>query len=219
MCKRGDWIVFLIAMVVVTIPYAIGASPLVPVSVQDGQCFTIDENIPAPSNHCDEEIFGVEEEQVVPDRTRRSSVPQSPSGSGPDWIMGSDDQESEEHVEPVQESDDPRLTQANASRSRIFALPNGDHLWAALEYMQTRAGLFPPSDCELVEAFVTVSSIEEMVDKMRIGAGGAVELLPRSVSMGEDYVAMAVDHEANVMLAVDAGFWQSSLVMFSCPRP
>ena len=100
----------------------------------------------------------------------------------------------------------------------MLELPNGDHLWAAIEYVWTAGGLLLPYDCELDTAFVTASEIEDVVDRMRVAAGGTIELLPRNVSLGEDYVAIAVDTSGNVMLAVDAGFWQSSLVMFSCQR-
>ena len=186
-------------------------APYVPQNVHDGHCYTIVGHIPAPSSFCGVSVVEAAVEQVWSGISPLKA--KTASASANDVILGSEEEEPSE-----QTSDDPKAATARAAKEAILDLPNGDHLWAAMEYVWNRFGLLLAYDCELESAFVTVSQIEEVVDRMRVATGGAIELLPRNVSVGEDYVAVGVDASTNVMLAVDAGAWHSSLVMFSCGR-
>jgi hypothetical protein len=198
---------------VLSAAFAGATAPYAPHSVHDGQCYTIDGHIPAPSSFCGVSIVEAKVEQVWSGSSRSRAGTTSALDSANDVILGSAEQESE-----GPQSDDPQEIRAIAAKRTVLDLPNGDHLWAAIEYVWTSSGLFLPYDCELESALVSASEINNVVDRMRIAAGGAIELLPRNVSLGEDYVAVAVDGNSDVMLAVDAGSWRTSLVMFSCGR-
>lgn len=117
------------------------------------------------------------------------------------------------------DSEHPKAVRARAAKATVLDLPNGEHLWAAIEYVYERSGLLLPFDCMLEGAGVTSTEISDFVDSMRVATGGALELLRRNVSLGEDFVAIGVDRSSNVVLAVDAGAWDSSVVTFSCEIP
>lgn len=182
----------------------------VPQNVHDGQCYTVNGHIPAPSSFCGVRVVEADVEQVWSGRSAPKAAASSTSAN--DVILGSEEEA------PEQTTNDPKTAKARAAKAAILDLPNGDHLWAATEYVWNRFDLLLAYDCELDSAFVSSSQIEDVVDRMRVATGGAIELLPRNVSLGEDYVAVGVDDSSNVMLAVDAGSWRSSLVMFACGR-
>ena len=201
---------FLIAVIALMLStlFVSATAPYVPQDVHDGQCYTVNGNIPAPATFCGVSIVEASVEQVWSAGSQTKSEAASSSGSPTDVILGS----------PNRESNDPEQVRAFATKATVLDLPNGDHLWAAIEYVWKKYQLLLPYDCELESAFVSVSEIKAVVDRMYVAVGGDIELLPRDVALGEDYVAIGADGNGAVMLAVDAGSWHSSLVLFSCER-
>lgn len=174
------------------------AAPYVPQNVWDGQCYTVAGNIPAPADFCGVPIVEAELPRVWSGSPRAPEPAREPEAN--DVILGDDDPP--ERVRAVE--------------GQLRALPNGDHLWAAVEYVRHAFGLDLARACALEEAFVSPLPVGDWVDRLRVASGGRIEFLPRQVALGEDYVAIAVDAEANVALAVDTGVWNTALVLFGC---
>lgn len=185
----------LIAFALVTVA---AAAPYVPQNVRDGQCYTVAGNIPAPADFCGVPIVEAELSGVWSGSPRAPGPTREPEAN--DVILGDDDPP--ERIGGVE--------------GQLRALPSGDHLWAAVEYVRQAFGLDLARACALEEAFVSPLPVGDWVDRLRVASGGRIEFLPRQVELGEDYVAIAVDAEANVALAVDASGWHTALALFNC---